>query len=751
MPLLPSLIKKVDAFVKIAERYSLVSLGADDMSLLAELADATKEVVNPEVSYNLKVLRAMYQKALEINGGFRTIYQAVQGMLEDLDPEEEESDSVSNLLNQISNQIEKRAGRVDSPGDMRELQMAASAVRAEEESPFSYDEPEEDESDMSAYEAGLLGYSEAKEEGGEKEELGKFLPGGSGAEAPGGKRGYGIGQAYTYKDWAQVYTNELEKYTRDLNGPVELLSPSARRVRDDVRVKSNLQSLVQVLDKLIKLTVRAVKLENDISLETELRPHPSQPELDDISKELRTLEAERRALKRNLTKVYKTSEIEQLQQKIDSPGTSPQEKRILEEKKKLEELRTSGKYGYGREAKERARLIRALTQDPNLKDEEFQKKQNAINSAAKFTDEMTKAQYDRKITEQKGKELAREVAPTYKAERGGGRVPMERLPKEQQINLEAASFDGLVYQFQIDIASATQAARQAIYEIKTAQKGNKGVKKQLNTEYKQIIDEISDAIRRKDRNALYAAKNKLITSVSKDASVYKYELKGYTDVIRLEPHFRKILDSIKDLTKNPSKKELKENPDAPLKMDADGNLIAENFSEGEKEIFKLILNDMYRLRDLYSKHYIRFAEMPKQEKNQLTTDWWKIKKEVSPRFKKVIDDMKKIEVRLALNLHAHRPEEKLRSIPQRSVELQKIWQHLEKTDPKRFEKLKQQWAAEEQSKPTQANCRVSLLKLAQAVGAEQEIDQATADRLANEFFDKVYDDVFQAMFNELQV
>ena len=120
-------------------------------------------------------------------------------------------------------------------------------------------------------------------------------------------------------------------------------------------------------------------------------------------------------------------------------------------------------------------------------------------------------------------------------------------------------------------------------------------------------------------------------------------------------------------------------------------------------------------------------------KDKPMTDWWDSKRFIAPRFKKVIEDMGRIEIALALTLGVHRPEQKKR-YKERSPLLQEIG--------------KQQ---KENLKNSSINYRFALLRIAQEVAAEQEVDQATADRLANEIFDKIYDEVYDRMFSELLV
>jgi len=751
MPFLPSIIKRIDEFYKIAERYSLVSLGASDAELMVQLSQASEQVLNPELRYNLTALAAMYQKALEINGGFNTLYKMIQSIVEDMDPDEEETEPVENLMNQIASSIRARAARPDSPGDLRELQMAATSARTEE-SPFMESEPEEDDEE-SAYEA-MLGYGGAdkafEEEGG----VAQFDPtGGVSPEAArsGTGRGYSVGQIRSFKDWAELYANEREKYERDLTGPDDLLSPAGRAARTDVRVQSNLRSLIDVLGKLSKLTYEALKLENKISLESEVEHPEEEAQLAKIRAELRTLERERRSLKKNLNKFYKTNELDLLKAKRNAPGTSPQEKRILDEKIKLQELRISGKYGYGKEAKERAKLITALTADPNLSEDMTKKMQESINGAAQFTDKMTRAQYDRIITEQRGKEQAREVTPTYEPGRGGARTPMHKLPKEQQIDLEKGGFTSLLHQVGQDIGSVTMAARQAIYRAESGGGGQRGAKAKENPEYKRIIDEISAAIRKKDRAALYDAQSRLAAAVSNDMHVAKSQLKGYADIIRLEPHFRKVLETLRDLTKNEKPSKKNPNPPPPKVDEATGHLIVDNFSEEDKAALSQVLNDMHRLRKLYTQYYVNIAEMGARRGDKPSSEWWAVKKQITPRFRQTIDNMGKIEVYLNLKLHVHRPEDKKR-YPEKSMMMRQIWEELEKKDPKRFEALKRKLEEEKNKtlKTSEIIYRMILLKRAQETAPEQEVDQATADRLANEIFDKIYDQSYQKMLMELK-
>lgn len=570
MPLLPSLIRKIDHFCKIADYYNLMSVGApDDRALYAELQTAASESVNPDVSYNLKILAAMYQKALELNGGFNTLNLIIQNMLQDLDPEEEESDNVENLLNQISNSIAARASRPDSPGVVRELQMAGSAVRSEI-APITSDEDEpapEDDEEMSAYEASVLGYSGAQEEGSEKDEMAKFLPGGATPEVT-GKRGWGVGKAHTYKDWAALYETEREKYQRDMEGPDTMLTKAARDARKNATVMTNLRILVDTLVKLEALTKEAVKLEHQIMIETEV-PHPKEEaRLAAIREELRKLEHNRGLLKRNLKKVYKTSELETLRKEQASPGKSDREKLLLQEKIKLQELRLSDAYGYGKEAKERQRLIDALTADPNLPVAEIKKKMEAIDAATAFTNRVTKAQYDRKRTEQRGKEEGREYIPTAEPMRGGGRY-------KKQIDFDTATYPALLKRFRELNNTITSDAKKYV-----ARSG----KERGDDRMIPYVEAVSSAIRKKDQAAKFTAINALKEAI-KQTLVADASLRGYLWSIRLAPHFKNIEEFLYNIK---------------TKQDAGGTW---NLSESEKDMLRAAATQINRMYDIYTRYF----------------------------------------------------------------------------------------------------------------------------------------------------
>lgn len=393
MPLLPSLIKKIDHFCKIAEYYSFMSVAADnDQTLLSELDTAAREVLNPDVSYTIGIFSDVYRKAVQIGGGFNTLYQMIQGILEDLDPEEDEQVEVENLLNRIRRSIELRAERPDSSAAVRELQQAASEAkrRLAEQAPDVPEDNEEDE--MSPYEASVLGYSSAGTGDEEGQEIAKFDPsGGASIEAVGPKgRGWSVGKAHSYKDWAAIYAGEKAKYTKDMTGPDNMLSKAGATARKDSRVRVNLKELVDVLTKLEDLTNRYIVLDTKVLLESELPHVEEKREMEQIRTQLRALEPERVRLKKSLNTLYKQVELDNLRKAealIDPSNTKG--KLLLEQKIKLQELMLSDSRGKGKESKERRKLIDSMTADPNLSKEMIEKQLAVIQQAHDFTIKVT--------------------------------------------------------------------------------------------------------------------------------------------------------------------------------------------------------------------------------------------------------------------------------------------------------------------------------------------------------------------------
>jgi hypothetical protein len=651
-----------------------------------------------------------------MGGGYATIARGIEN-LKELYSDGTDSD-IESILNGMLKVLAREAGGVqalagrDNPRFVERLVQLKTDIESRAANENEYEGYQEEMNVPGARGESEDDYSE-QGLGGDIETVAPAQMGETNMEDPKAKRGWHTtGPSMPYKDWKEHYANEVAAYNLQL------------AQAHDPEVKAALQTLVQELIPQV-----SEKVEEQIDLSNQNKEAPSEQvtaKMKAVRQELKALRAQVTEQKRKIRSFQLSGEQSKLTTELADAAKKNDWKtaELLAQKIELNKLTQSSDIYKTKERNLRLRLIEGMSGGNFPSKETLEKEKAKINLAKQ--ERVSKEAYDRKITEERGKQQARLVTPEYEATRGGARVPMERLSPEKQIDLEKASFSALVYQFQIDIASATQAARQAIYRAESKGAGGKE-----NPVYKAIVDEISEAIRKKDRQALYTAKNKLIEAVKSDLFVQKQQLKGYVDVLKLEPHFRKVLESIKAATK--SEKPSKKNPAPPQKLDADGNLVETNFTEQDKESLKEILNDVNRLRVLYTKYYTDMMGMTARRESKPSTDWWEIKRLVTPRFKKVIEDMGRIETDLALKLHVHRPEEK-QIYPKKSLLLKEI-------ADKQKEALK-----------LKSSHRISLLKiiLAQEVASEQEVEQATADKLANEIFDQVYDSLRQQMLSELQ-
>lgn len=778
MTYLPSLIKKIDEFYRLTNRLGKLTRfaappdwskydpekdypeletdqGEDEGASLPyfdDLIEAAGQIKDPGLSQQLRVLAELYAYSIRMNGGYATIAKAINN-LKDMYSEGEDS-NIEFILNGMINELAKAAGGIsalsgrDNPTFVQRLAQLKADIEARdsEQQSEALDAYKEEISDASKGVAPGESPEDLADAGITPDDADLINPAALGygdKEDPKSNKGWHTtGSAIPYKNWQEYYNNERVSYQADLVNET------------DPETKKTLEQLIELLPKLAEKTKEALDLSNSIrsDIADPAAIEQAKNKLADMRAELYQIKRTRQSLKNHIRtirlgkeKQRLTTEIQDLEQKFKTSVSLERKEKAkrdllrAQQELALNELSSSNDMLKAKERNYRLELLHQMSGGAFPSEDWINKQLAKINEAAALRISRTK--YDRLITEQRGQEQAREETPEYEKERGGRRIPMERLPEQQQIDLERASFSALVYQFQIDIASATQAARQIIYERK-----EKGKPKVVIEEYKNIIDEISEAIRTKNREALSVAKNKLAEAVRNDLSVDKHQLKGYVDVLKLEPHFRKVLEAIKEATKNKK--------GSPAKLDESGNLIVENFTDKDKEFLQYILNDIHRLRVLYSTYYTNIAGL--KERHKSDNEWWTIKQKIVPRFKKVIEDMGRIETNITLSLHVHRPEPRV--YKEKSPALQKIWQELEKKDPQRFEKLKQQWGEEQlKSKSTSLDKAITkrmmvlrrITRLAQEAIPATEIDKSTADQLANGIFEQIYNEEYQRMLSEL--
>ncbi len=717
MPYLPSLLRKIDGFcqqVSSTIKVAAEEVGEEEDDYFLDLMDVARYIDDPGLSHQVQMLAELYRAALSMGGGYGTIARAINNLKELYS--DDSSSNIENILNGMLVVLSKRAGGPaalagrDNPNFVTRL----AELKADIESRFSATDYDSYQEELKVPGAVGEGESEFAEQGFGESVSPAQLGWGNKEDAKYNPGWHTTGSALPFKDWKAYYANEVAA----LN--IQLAST------DNTEIRQAIKNLITLIPKLSE------KVEERIDLTNKMKEAPS----DEISSQLESTKNEITKLREQITDIKKSIRSFRLKQDeanlreeiaVAEQRNDFRAKELATQKLALNKLTQMPGV---RKAKARNLILRLIESmsggnfpGPNTLAAEKEK----INEASKEI--ISRSEADRIMTELRGQQQARLITPSYAPTRGGGRVPMEKLPEEERVDLEKASFAALVKKLQDDISSATQAARQAIYE-ETG--GAKNKTKKINELYKANIDEISDAIRKKDRAKLLTARNKLIASVANDARVTQGMLKGYLDAIRLEPHFRKILEDMRSLIKPKDKKE------ALPKIDAMGNFIKANLTAEDLEAWKKILNDVNRLRTAYTRHYMDLATMATRRGALPSSTWWETKKQINARFKGVIGDMNRIEVRLAEVLSVQRPPQK-EKYPERSQLLRHMWETLEK---ERKEEGKQ--------KQSSHIYRMVSLKMAQENVPNQEVDADTADKLAMDIFDKIYDEIYQKIFSELQ-
>jgi hypothetical protein len=435
MTYLPNLIKRIDSFYSSAIHHNLtVNAAPMEQELYTQLASASKEIVNPDLSDNILILSEVFRRAVELGDGFNFIYQYIEAVKNDLDPEEPEQNNVENLLNHISASIRNRAGRADSPGALASLHEVArntkrQLVDAEMERFQGQEDGTDEEPQMSAYEASLTGYRE-REDGEEQQEEGfggeedakgtfDFTGGVSPEDAQKGKgRGYSFQKKNTLLEWAGIYAKEKAKYQEDLTGPEVMLSNNAKQARRNTGVRSNLQDLIGVLTELETLTKEADAIDHLRDTETEIAHPQEDKRFEQIKSTLRVLEKRRHTLKKMVQKFYWEANLKELDDKY-AATQDPKEKFRLQQEMDLLGLRMSSSRGKGEEAKQRQLFIDALTNDPNLSQDMINKFKEHIQKSETITRKITEIYRKRALELAQRRQTKGEIATRTEREMGG--------------------------------------------------------------------------------------------------------------------------------------------------------------------------------------------------------------------------------------------------------------------------------------------------------------------------------------------
>lgn len=556
--------------------------GVASVPYFDELMNTARQVDDPELSQQLEVLAELYRYSLQIGGGYATIARAINN-LKNMYGDGSDSD-IEDILNGMTKELAKAAGGLkllsgnDNPSFVQRLAQLKQDIENRTQSGRSealdaYNEEiggqdhgaqtEESEEDLA--QAGLTPD--------EAEIINPAALGFDNKDDPKTNKGWHtVGNGRAYKNWKEYYENERLSYQAD-----ELSEQN-----EDTR--KILEQLIELLPRLSKKTEEALNLSNalksdvaDPAAETQMKS-----KLQTMRQELQQLKQMRQLLKNKI----RSTQLQKEQQKFSEEETElsarmqssadPERKEkarraleVIKQKKALNALALSNDVYKAKERNYRLEMVHQMSGGAWPSQEWIDKQQQKIDAA--FRLRISKAKYDRTLTEQRGKQEGREAVPTAAPQRGGAR---EMVFRGKQKDFTKETFPGFLKKLRDLNNTATADARK--YIMRPKEKGD--------PKLEEYVERVSAAIRKKDTNAKYQAINALKEAI-KQTLVSSSSLKGYMQVLRLSPHFKKIEEELFAL-KN---------------KQTEGG--AWQLSEDEKQKLINTLSNINRITELYSKYY----------------------------------------------------------------------------------------------------------------------------------------------------
>lgn len=533
MTYIPNLIKKIDDFCSLADSLTRLKRVAQDyrggyvspddpededeeipgegdrfglyqsiVGAANSISNEANDYENEDVANELLLIAELYKKAIEINGGYTQVKNAMNVALSNIDSliddgslDEGVRDIAENIIEEAASDLRTRSKtsisqQMDEPTAIKELKAVQQAFNSQEAR-------QEMEGQKSVYEKGK----------------------------PGAETGHGIA-ARVPPETPQKYAREIERLQDSLANDPNLRNETSR-------------AYVSALVNALKGLVAQIPL--TIAAKDQLKVTPDDPEVQAkfqaAEAKLSEFRAARRDLTRRLNDFLRDKEIEALKARMSKPGLSGQEIAWWAAKIKLEALRKSQDLKKGRQIKLLKDLINSTGRidkdgdyDPlNIPDEMKKKLIEGIDREENYQgDRKSKKAYDRELTQQRAKEEGRAV-PAERAPQRGGWGEGEH----QQKDFSRTTLPGFVTRLGTGINTAVDSARRYIASVKEG-----GV-----PELKPSVDKVSAAIRKGDNAAKYQAISDLKADIAKyvaEAKLKNEVMIGYEITIRLLPFFRKI-------------------------------------------------------------------------------------------------------------------------------------------------------------------------------------------------------------------
>jgi hypothetical protein len=407
-----------------------------------------------------------------------------------------------------------------------------------------------------------------------------------------------------------------QKYAREIKRLQELLEQEK-----DQNIK---QTLIE-LQRRLKLLIRQMQEVGRISGELKVIPDdvPKQQELEAATKKLESLRDERRLLQSRLNNFLLGKDKDELISQL-SQTRNLKEQEWIQERINLLDLRMDSKTLKKRDVikalKAKVNSMGIINERGDFESLNWELAKDVFNKAISEgqSNTITKSDYDRGLTEQRGLGQGREDIPKLPSDQRGGWRPVV------QKDFSMFTFPALIKELRDRKNTAIDSARR--YMTNEKERGK--------PELKEDVKAVSDAIRKKD----HAAKFKAIMNLKKKIEIsftgQKDAFQSYRRSIKLLPIFNRFETALTDMATWQT-----ENGQWIVKDQA----LAQN-----------VVSDIAKLSEQYAKYY--------QSKNrpQFTYD-------ITPRFDAMVKFLPRISRYIEQNMLKNRDYEEELSPKQASI------------------------------------------------------------------------------------
>jgi|SRR5271166_2241019 len=436
-----------------------VGLYPNIIGVAESLSNEKNDFKYEDIAHELQLIAELYKKALEINGGYHQMQEYIKRTMANIDMMIDESegfigdevrDMSDDILEEVSSDLRKRAKtpvtqQADEAAATRELKTIRDNFNRQEAR-------QEMESQKSVYEKGK----------------------------PGAETGHGIA--------ARATPETPEKYAREVARLRQSLETET-----DPKTKASIEELGNTLVDLISKMKVTKEAEDAVKITPD--DEGAQKRYKQATEDLERLRYQRKVLKSRLNKFLLDKDQEELQSQLVTVR-NPMERKWIEEKIKLLQLRQSNDLRKRDEIKARKTLINSMGVIDDHGD--FQSLNIPENEMIAFlrgiqlgeTQKLTKADYDRTQSIERAKSHGKigDVGTKLPGQRGGGlsgEKQQQPQRREQLYDIGLATFEGLVDKLGEKINTAAHVARLNVTQDK---------KTKLHNELKPLTETISQAI-----------------------------------------------------------------------------------------------------------------------------------------------------------------------------------------------------------------------------------------------------------------